>query len=479
MTTKTPKDLIRLLSGFLVLMSTIWATGCASAQEVSERCEVRIQLDENINGPCFIAGIFGKENYVTDSAKAVNGLITVSREEPFPAGMYYVLLPDKKKYVQLLLDKDQEFSMTSTVQNTVNDMQVDGSLDNSLYYQNLQFEAEHKKALKALKKQIEATTNPTAKAELEQQKEALIGRREAHVQQFEDEYPNTFFTRFKVSGKNPPVRQFFNSDGTENKTKQVYHYRKEFWDGFYFEDESMLRTPVFHNKLSRYLSKLTPQNGDSLVKYADFITRKTMHNKELFKYTANYIALEYKEAKIMDWEKVYVHMVDNFFTQELAFWSDSVQAWRLQEQIKTMRPSLMGMRGKNLSCTNLNGEKTALYDLKAPITVLFIYTTECDHCREQTPKLKAMYEQWKDKGVDVYALCIDQDVEAWKKFVAEFGLSWHNVIDPKMESRYGSKYHVDHTPEMYVLDENHTIVGKNLKAPQLPTIFERILSKQE
>ena len=467
---------VSLGSVLIILACAGWFSSCATAQEVSDHCHIRLQVDPQINGQCYIGGIFGKQNYLTDSVTATAGVIEISRNEPFPAGLYYVLFPDRKTFVQMLLDKDQEFTMQTSVDDLTGKMKVTGSLDNSLFYDNLRFESAHQKKMAQIDQQL-ATADPAAKQTLEGQKKALIQEREAHVTKFETEHPTSFFTRFKVSGKNPPVREFFLADGTPDNDAQVYHYRKEFWDGFDFSNESMLRTPVFHNKLSRYITKLTPQNGDSLVKYADWITRQTLNNKELFKYTANYIALEYKEAKIMDWEKVYVHMVDNFFTKELAFWSDSIQAWRLQEQIKSMRPSLLGMKGQNVNCTNAQGGKTALYDLTAPITVLFMYTTECDHCREQTPKLKEVYNTWKDKGVDVYALCIDDDVDAWKKFVAEFGLKWHNVIDPKMESRYGNKYHVDHTPEMYVLDKNHTIVAKNLKAFQLPTIFERILAE--
>jgi hypothetical protein len=90
--------------------------------------------------------------------------------------------------------------------------------------------------------------------------------------------------------------------------------------------------------------------------------------------------------------------------------------------------------------------------------------------------MKQVAEEWKSKGLEVYALCTNPDEAKWKQFIQQYGLqAFHNVYDPKYESRYYTKYHVDITPEVYVLNRNHEIIAKDLHPNQLKPILEKEL----
>lgn len=54
---------------------------------------------------------------------------------------------------------------------------------------------------------------------------------------------------------------------------------------------------------------------------------------------------------------------------------------------------------------------------------------------------------------------------------------WVNVRDPSNVSIY-AKYFVDITPEIYILNKDRTIIGKNLKVEQIATIINRDQQKQ-
>ena len=51
-------------------------------------------------------------------------------------------------------------------------------------------------------------------------------------------------------------------------------------------------------------------------------------------------------------------------------------------------------------------------------------------------------------------------------------MDWTNVFDPTNRAIYAT-YYVDNTPEIYVLNRNRTIIGKNLKVHQIETILQR------
>jgi thiol-disulfide isomerase/thioredoxin len=103
-----------------------------------------------------------------------------------------------------------------------------------------------------------------------------------------------------------------------------------------------------------------------------------------------------------------------------------------------------------------------------------MYNPECEHCQEETPQLKAFHDKNK-KMLGVFAIAIDTDDMKWKNYIQKVGMQdFVNVHDPTNRSIY-AKYFVDKTPEMYVLDRDRTIIGKNLKTFQV----EQLINSQE
>lgn len=440
--------------------------------------EGNLRIEMNIAGAgndmAKLLGVFGNQNYLADSAKSdANGNFVFEADSLFPKGFYYVMLASDNSYFQMLLGDDQEFKLKTSKGNFIPTMQVEGDLDNELLYKNLQFEAEFGKRLDPVKKQLQTLQKGTPEhTRFQAEQDKLVAERTAHIQWFSDNHPEAFFTQFKVSGQNPELTYPTLPNGEVDQATQVYHYRKAFWNGVDFNADWTMRTPVFANKLRRYIRELTPQNADSLIKYSDEIIAMTKDNKELFKYTVNWIALEYKTPKTMGTEAVYVHLVDKYWTKELAWWSNDEEIKGLRGEISLMKPSLIGKTGQDIAATNEKGEAVSLYGLNSPIKVVFIYSYECEHCQKETPDLVRVYNQWKNQGVEVFALCTDKEKGKWLDFVRKNNMNFTNAFDPDRKSRYERKYHIDITPELYVLDKNNKIIASNLSPNQLPDFLE-------
>lgn len=419
-------------------------------------------------------GVFGNQNYLIDSARSdAAGNFVFDADSVLPMGFYYVMLASDNSYFQLLLGADQEFKLETVKGDYVNSMKVDGCVDNELLYKNLKFEDEYGKRLQPVNKQLETLTEGTPEyTRFKAEQDKLVKERQDHVQWYADNFPNAFFTKFKLSGQNPELTYPKLPNGELDQVTQVYRYRKAFWNGVDFNADWTLRTPVFANKLRKYIRELTPQNADSLIKYSDDLIARTKGNKELFKFTVNWIALEYKTPKTMGTEALYVHMIDTYWTEDQAFWSNPEEIKGLRGEVSLMKPSLLGKIGQDIVAQNEKGESVSLYGLKSPIKVLYIYSYDCEHCQKETPDMVRVYNQWKNQGLDVFTLCIDKDKTKWLEFVKKNNMSFTNVIDPQRTSKYERKYHIDITPELYVLDRNNKIIASNLSPEQLPEFLE-------
>ncbi|HXH18037.1 MAG TPA: TlpA disulfide reductase family protein, partial [Chitinophagales bacterium] len=135
--------------------------------------------------------------------------------------------------------------------------------------------------------------------------------------------------------------------------------------------------------------------------------------------------------------------------------------------------SLIGQTGQDIRAKNEYGQYISMYDIKAPVIVFYIFSYECDNCKKETPKLVKVINEWKSRGVDCFTLSIDADEAEWKKYLRENNMNFHNVFDFQRESKYHLKYHIDVTPEMYVLNQDRKIIASNINSEQLPSIFER------
>ncbi len=442
----------------------------------SEPIDVSFQLSNVPDSLAKIIGTIGSTNYLVDSMLIKGGSIHLKRDTALPGGLYFLLLPGNSVF-QFLLDTDQTFKFTADAKAGFSSVKVEGSLDNELLYQNLTWEQGFQARFQPLDQQYnQMKLDDPGRQMLSQQLDLLVKERREHVQTYKAKHPDAFFTIYKLAGQNPELHDVLRPDGSIDEEKRIYLYRNEFWDNTPLNDERLLRTPIIFNKLNTYMTQITPQVHDSVVKYADLLIEKSRVNREVFKFIVNWIAIEYHTPKNMGLESAFVHVVDKYFTEKDAFWSTKDELVEIRREVDEMRPSLIGKTGQNITCFNLQGAQESLYDLKSPITILFIYNYECEHCQEQSPDMRKLYDQYHAKGLDVYALCTGTDEKEWRAFIPKYRITpFHNVWDPQYKSEFYKKYHVDITPECYVMDANHKIICKDLQPKQLPEILDKYL----
>jgi peroxiredoxin len=471
-----------ILLATLLSVLPVWASSSLAQPSPSVKDSTYIEafIEGLQAGTARLVGTYGDQNYIADTTVVdAKGHFVLRRERALPAGFYYFLLPGQKNFSILIDRGDQRMTLRAKADDIPGTLQVSGSLNTSLFYRNARYQNAQEPELKQLSQTLREL--PPTSPEYERAKarqNQLIEQRKAHLDSIYREYPNAFFTKFKTAGQNPDWPEFRKPNGELDTLRNLIYYREHFWDNVDFNDTRLLHTPVIANKLKRYIVELTPQHPDSIIKVADPLVRRVLPHKEYFQFFVNWIALNYEngKTKVMDGEAVMVFLIDKYFTPELATWDTPENIAKIRKKADEMKASLMGRKGPDVRALDVNGQYKSIYEMTAPIIVVFMYSPDCEHCREQAPEIQRIYQRWKDRGVDFYGIALNTTDDKWKEFVRKNGFTFTNVFDPTNRAIY-AKYFVDITPELYVLNKDRIIVAKNLQANQLETIFEREFAK--
>ena len=129
-----------------------------------------------------------------------------------------------------------------------------------------------------------------------------------------------------------------------------------------------------------------------------------------------------------------------------------------------------------LSMPSVTGETAELDSLDAKVKLLWFWDArEASHKIFNLDVLKPLYEQYKSKGLGIYAVCVDPDKAEWAQVVKSQDLPWVNVNDGLgTASRSLFLYNVQRVPCCLLLTEDG-ITSVNVGEKPLQAALAKLL----
>lgn len=109
----------------------------------------------------------------------------------------------------------------------------------------------------------------------------------------------------------------------------------------------------------------------------------------------------------------------------------------------------------------LSGGTLRLSDLRGKVVLLNFWATWCVPCRTEMPAIEALYQRYKDQGLEVLAVNLDvlstAGVEA---FVSEVKVTFPIILDPSWATAHA--YRVFGLPTTYLIDRAGNVVVREV-----------------
>ena len=277
------------------------------------------------------------------------------------------------------------------------------------------------------------------------------------------------------------------------KADSLYPYRyvkDHYWDNIVFNDNRLLRTPFFENKLDDYFKNYISREPDSIISEVQYMLTVAKTGKEiypflLFKFTNKYISPEF-----MGQDKVFLHIYQNFFAKGDTTLLSEASKKSLRERAYSLMANQLGLPAPILVLNDLNEKRFALHNMKATYTFIAFWDPTCSHCKVEIPKLDSIYKaSWIKHDIKVIAVNTNaKEMTLWKEFIKDNKLDqWINAYqtdeDLNKEITEGKPttirqlYDVFKTPTFYLLDKDKKIVAKNVSIEQFNDFIQSTLKK--
>ena len=147
----------------------------------------------------------------------------------------------------------------------------------------------------------------------------------------------------------------------------------------------------------------------------------------------------------------------------------------LRQRIEPGRPA------PEFTLARRDGSLLNLSDFRGKVVVLDFWASWCKPCRASFPWVREFYKEYKDKGVEIIGVSIDEKKASWEKALDEEQLPWPQVLDEKAKGGYrvDKLYHVQAVPMFVIVDKEGKIVMRAHmeRKEELSAVVEKALKK--
>ena len=124
----------------------------------------------------------------------------------------------------------------------------------------------------------------------------------------------------------------------------------------------------------------------------------------------------------------------------------------------------VGKKAASFKLLTVDGKEIDLESFaKDKVTLLVFGATWCPSCRHEIPLLKEFYTAFKDEGLNVLGIDIQESAKKVKSLIKKKGINYPVVLDSNAD--VARLYKVIGIPLNIVLDKNGVIVYKDNRPP--------------
>lgn len=129
-----------------------------------------------------------------------------------------------------------------------------------------------------------------------------------------------------------------------------------------------------------------------------------------------------------------------------------------------------------LNLPDMFGKKQSLVANLGKVILVDFWTMGDQEANFRNAELKEIYEQYKDRGFEIYQISVDSSKPAWIELVQKQKLPWISVCDfMGAQSPAVQLYNVQNVPQNFLVDQEGNIVARNAYGANLRKELSKLI----
>lgn len=226
------------------------------------------------------------------------------------------------------------------------------------------------------------------------------------------------------------------------------------WEGFAFGSQQAVESREAEERFARFLLGMAHQTPIQQAEQIGALLAKAEQNNA----TARFLTLAekylYEPNSPYRNDEQYLLFLQYAATHQFADYTTNP---RYQKHYTMVQKNRVGTPAADFPFTTQAGEEGHLYGVQSPYILLFFHDPNCEECQWVKQQLESQHAHFAQKGVQVVAVYIDDEVEAWQK--AQYHATWLSVYAPEIDRQ--DLYDIKALPTLYLLDSQKRVAVKD------------------